>query len=56
MGLIKYGDTVMIRDNTRLDGLSGLVIKVCQNNFTAQILLDREVIWHVKLEDLEPVL
>lgn len=49
--MIKYGNTVLIRNNSQLEGLSGVVIKVLSGQ-SADILLDKVVIVNVGLEDL----
>ncbi len=53
MNKCKYGSKVIIRDKSLLDGCNGVVIKVIDDNL-AHILLEREVIWPVKFEHLEP--
>lgn len=52
--MVKYGDKVIIHDGSRLDGCRGIVYKVVDED-VVQILLDREVIWPVRIDDLELV-
>lgn len=49
--MIKYGSKVIVRDGTQLEGEEGLVIKVL-NDLDAEVLLDKQIIWPVKLERL----
>jgi len=51
---VKYGSKVLIRDHSVLDGCQGVVIKVSNEN-VADVLLDREVLWPVALNELELV-
>lgn len=51
--MIKYGDKVIIRDQSNLDGCVGLVYKIVDDQM-AHVLLDREVIWPVRIDELEP--
>jgi hypothetical protein len=51
---IKYGSKVQIRDNSALDGLQGVVIKVV-NPRAVDVLLGKEILWPAKVEDLELV-
>lgn len=51
--MIKFGDKVIIRDGSRLDGVEGIVYRVDADRVS--ILLDREVIWYVDPADIEPV-
>ncbi|MDT8441867.1 MAG: hypothetical protein RQ723_09430 [Desulfuromonadales bacterium] len=55
MASIRYGDRVIVRDQSHLNGHVGIVYKIV-NNQLAHVLLDREVIWPVNIEQLEPVL
>ena len=50
--MIKYGDKVTICDGSRLDGSVGIVYKLV-DDLSVYVLLEREVIWPVKIEDLE---
>ena len=54
MTKVKYGSKVLIRDHSVLDGCEGVVIKVSNEN-VADVLLDREVLWPVALNELERV-
>jgi hypothetical protein len=49
---IKYGAKVVIRDRSVVDGQAGIVVKI-REGCTAEVLLDKEIIWPVKLEALE---
>ena len=51
---IKYGSKVLIRNNSALDGLQGIVIEVV-NSDAVEVLLDKEIIWPAKVEELEMV-
>jgi hypothetical protein len=55
MSGIKYGSKVLIRDRSALDGLQGIVIKV-MNSSKVEVLLDKEILWPAKKEELELVL
>ncbi|PLX87875.1 MAG: hypothetical protein C0614_02765 [Desulfuromonas sp.] len=50
--MIKYGDKVIIRDGSRLDGCVGIVYKLVDDQ-QAHVLLDREVVWPIRIKDLE---
>ncbi|PLX72188.1 MAG: hypothetical protein C0614_14005 [Desulfuromonas sp.] len=52
--MIKYGDKVIICDCSRLDGCVGIVYKLVDDE-TAHVLLEREVIWPAKIDNLELV-
>lgn len=43
--MFRYGEKVIIRDGSRLDGAVGVVYRV--NNGEVQVLIDREVFWVV---------
>lgn len=47
---LRYGDKVLIRDGSRLDGTEGLVFRVKDGE--VQVLLDREVFWIVAEQQL----
>ncbi|TLM68464.1 MAG: hypothetical protein FDZ69_02475 [Deltaproteobacteria bacterium] len=49
--MFRYGEKVVIRDGSRLDGAEGIVLRV--NSGEIQVLLDREVIWMVTEQHLE---
>lgn len=51
---IQYGSKVVIRDHSELDGRQGVVTKLSEANI-ADVLLDKEILWPVKLEELELV-
>lgn len=50
---MKFGDKVVIRDGSKVDGCVGVVYRLDEES--ACILLEKEVIWPVKKESLEPV-
>ncbi len=50
--MIKYGDKVLIRDQTKLEGTTGLVLKVSSDQ-VADVLLDKAIIYSAKMENLE---
>lgn len=50
--MFRYGDKVIIRDGSMLDGSVGIVYRVNDNE--VQVLLDREVFWIVSENRLEP--
>lgn len=52
--MIKFGSKVIVRDRSRLDGIEGVVYKLHDDKM-AHVLLDREAIWPVKVENLELV-
>ncbi|PLX87244.1 MAG: hypothetical protein C0614_03140 [Desulfuromonas sp.] len=52
--MIRYGDKVIICDGSRLNGFVGIVYKLADDK-TAHVLLEREVIWPVKIDKLELV-
>ena len=49
--MVKFGDKVIIRDGSRLDGTAGIVYRVDPDRIS--VLLDREVIWDVDPADIE---
>lgn len=49
--MIRYGDKVVIRDGSLLDGAVGIVYKIRDGE--VQILIDREVFWLVAEDQLE---
>lgn len=49
--MFKFGEKVIIRDGSKVDGLAGLVYRVEEDRIS--VLLDREVIWHVEPDKLE---
>ncbi len=48
---MKFGDKVIIRDGSLLDGCNGLVYRLEEGK--AVVLLDKEVLWPVAEADLE---
>lgn len=50
--MIRYGDKVVIRDGSLLDGAAGVVYKIRDGE--VQVLIDREVFWLVAEDQLEP--
>ncbi|MDT8442675.1 MAG: hypothetical protein RQ722_00145 [Desulfuromonadales bacterium] len=51
--MLKFGDRVIIRDGSPLDGAEGVVYRIEENRIS--VLLEREVIWHVDVEAIERV-
>lgn len=51
--MLKFGDKVIIRDKSALEGFEGVVYRVADRQIT--VLLDREVLWPVDQCDLEKV-
>lgn len=49
--MFRYGQKVVIRDGSGLDGAEGIVFRV--NPEGIQVLLDREVFWIVAAHQLE---
>ena len=47
---MKFGDKVVIQDGSKVDGCVGIVYRL--NEETVQVLLDKEVIWPVKKENV----
>lgn len=52
LGKIQYGARVIILDHSGLHGELGLVIKVGDNQM-ADVLIEKEVVWPVRIYDLE---
>ena len=50
---MKFGDKVIIRDGTLLDGCIGIIYRLEEEK--AVVLLDKEVLWPVEQYSLEPV-
>ena len=50
---MKFGDKVIIRDGSRVDGCVGIVYRL--EDEKAVVLLDNEVLWPVELYSLETV-
>ena len=48
---IRYGSKVQIVDGSALDGNAGIVVNV-KDEQLADVLVDKEIIWSAKLEDL----
>jgi hypothetical protein len=55
MSEVSYGSIVLIRDLTPLDGRQGTVIRINETTDMAEVLLDKEIIWPVKTDNLELV-
>lgn len=51
--MLKFGDKVIIRDKSALEGVEGVVYRIGGRQVT--VLLDREVLWPVDQSDLEKV-
>lgn len=51
--MLKFGDKVIIRDKSALDGVEGVVYRIGDGQVT--VLLDREVLWPVDQGELEKV-
>ena len=49
--MFKFGDKVIIRDGSLLDGVLGVVYRIDDDRIS--VLLEQEVIWHVSPELLE---
>lgn len=49
--MFKFGEKVVIRDGSKVDGLTGLVYRVEEDRIS--VLLEKEVIWHVEPDKLE---
>lgn len=49
---IRYGSKVLVRDNSSLDGEQGIVIKISGNQ-VADVLFGKDVVWPVRVEELE---
>ncbi len=50
---MRFGDKVIVRDGSELDGCIGVVYRLEENK--AYVLLDKEVLWPVALLNIEPV-
>ena len=50
---LKFGDKVIIKDNSALDGVEGVVYRIGSGRVT--VLLDKEVLWPVDQRDLEKI-
>lgn len=50
---LKFGDKVIIRDNSVLDGVEGVIYRIRDGRVL--VLLDKEVLWPVDQSDLEKV-
>ena len=48
---MKFGDKVIIRDGSLLDGSNGIIYRIEEGK--AVVLLDKEVLWPVGEVDLE---
>ena len=51
--MLKFGDKVIIRDKSALEGVEGVVYRIAEGQVT--VLLDREVLWPVGQGELEKV-
>jgi cation transport regulator ChaC len=51
--MLKFGDKVLIRDGSALDGVEGVVYRIADEKIS--VLLDREVIWPVDPDSLERI-
>ena len=51
--MLKFGDKVIIRDKSALNGVEGVVYHIGDGQVT--VLLDREVLWPVDQGELEKV-
>lgn len=52
---IRYGSKVQIVDDSALDGNAGVVVNV-KDEQLADVLVDKEIIWTVRLEELNLIL
>jgi len=52
MLMFRYGEKVVVRDGSKLDGSSGIVYSVKDGQ--VMVLIDREVLWPVAETQLEP--
>jgi|GEM_PF-3238840 len=50
---LKFGDKVIIKDRSALDGVEGVVYRIDGEKIS--VLLDKEVIWPVDHSDLEQI-
>ena len=51
--MLKFGDKVIIRDKSALEGVEGVVYRIADGQVT--VLLDREVLWPVDQGEVEKV-
>jgi hypothetical protein len=51
--MLKFGDKVIVRDGSALDGVEGVVYRIGEGK--AVVLLDREVLWPVDQCNLEKI-
>lgn len=51
--MFKYGEKVIIRDGSLLDGAQGVVYRIGEQQIS--VLLEKEVVWHVEPGSLELV-
>lgn len=51
--MLKFGDKVIVRDKSALEGAEGVVYRIGDGQVT--VLLDREVLWPVDEGKLEKV-
>ena len=51
--MLKFGDKVIIRDKSALEGVEGVVYRIADEKVF--VLLDKEVIWPVDHSDLEQI-
>ncbi len=50
---MKFGDKVIVRDGSRIDGCVGIVYRLEKEK--AFVLLDKEVLWPVEQYNLESI-
>lgn len=50
---MKFGDKVVIKDGSRVDGCVGIIYRLEEDK--ALVLIDKEVLWPVQRHNLEPV-
>jgi hypothetical protein len=51
--MLKFGDKVIVRDGSALDGVVGVIYRIGEGK--AVVLLDREVLWPVDQCNLEKI-
>ena len=51
--MFKFGDKVIIRDGSPLDGVEGVAYRIQKDHIS--VLLEKEVVWHVRFENLVAV-
>ena len=51
--MLKFGDKVIIRDGSPLDGVEGIIYRIEVNRIS--VLLEREVVWPVNVDAIELV-